>query len=144
MARIARSDHRLESAKRRLELKSRSKPYWYKVTTGVQVGYHKPRSGPGKWVERRYQGEQRYSQEVFATADDPPLSADGKLVLSLDQAAMRAGIVRRTLERLLAVGEGPPTIQVSKRRVGVAEGDLEAWLNSRRRVPPGFKSGKAA
>jgi predicted DNA-binding transcriptional regulator AlpA len=65
-------------------------------------------------------------------------------VLSLDQAAMRAGIVRRTLERLLAVGEGPATIQISRRRVGVAEADLEAWLNSRRRVPPGFKSGEAA
>jgi hypothetical protein len=56
---------------------------------------------------------------------------------------MRAGIVRRTLERLLAVGEGPPTIQVSKRRVGVSEDDLVKWLNSRRRAPPGLKSGAA-
>jgi predicted DNA-binding transcriptional regulator AlpA len=58
-------------------------------------------------------------------------------VLSLDQAAMRAGIVRRTLERQLAVGEGPTTIQLSKRRVGIAETDLEAWLNSHRRPAPG-------
>jgi hypothetical protein len=65
-------------------------------------------------------------------------------VLSLDQAAFRAGVVRRTLERLLAVGEGPPTIQVSKRRVGVAEADLEAWLNSRRRPLHALKSGEAA
>ena len=65
-------------------------------------------------------------------------------VLSLDQAAQRAGIVRRTLERLLAVGEGPATIQLSKRRVGVAEDDLEAWLISRRRIPPGSKCGEAA
>jgi hypothetical protein len=57
---------------------------------------------------------------------------------------MRAGIVRRTLERLLAVGEGPPTIQVSKRRVGIAESDLDAWLNSRRRVPSSLKGGEAA
>ena len=61
-------------------------------------------------------------------------------VLSLDQAAMRAGIVRRTLERLLSVGEGPATIQLSKRRVGIAEADLEAWLNSRRRPAPGAKA----
>ncbi len=58
-------------------------------------------------------------------------------VLSLDQAAMRAGIVRRTLERLLAVGEGPATIQISRRRVGIAEDDLNAWLSSRRRPAPG-------
>jgi predicted DNA-binding transcriptional regulator AlpA len=58
-------------------------------------------------------------------------------ILSLDQAAMRAGIVRRTLERLLAVGEGPATIQLSKRRVGIAEEDLERWLRSRRRPAPG-------
>jgi predicted DNA-binding transcriptional regulator AlpA len=58
-------------------------------------------------------------------------------VLSLDQAAFRAGIVRRTLERLLAVGEGPAVIQVSKRRVGIAESDLESWLLKRRRPAPG-------
>jgi predicted DNA-binding transcriptional regulator AlpA len=58
-------------------------------------------------------------------------------VLSLDQAAMRAGIVRRTLERLRAGGEGPTTVQISKRRVGVLEADLEQWLASRRRPAPG-------
>jgi hypothetical protein len=33
-------------------------------------------------------------------------------VFSLDQAAFRAGIVRRTLERLLAEGAGPAKVQV--------------------------------
>ena len=54
-------------------------------------------------------------------------------VLSLDQAAFKAGIVRRTLERMLAEGTGPAKVQVSKRRVGILEADLERWLNSRRR-----------
>jgi predicted DNA-binding transcriptional regulator AlpA len=58
-------------------------------------------------------------------------------VLSLDQAAFRAGIVRRTLERLLAEGTGPAKVQVSKRRVGILESDLERWLASRRRAAPG-------
>jgi predicted DNA-binding transcriptional regulator AlpA len=58
-------------------------------------------------------------------------------VLSLDQAAYRAGIVRRTLERLLEVGEGPAKVQLSKRRVGILESDLEKWLKSRRRPAPG-------
>jgi len=64
-------------------------------------------------------------------------------VLSLDQAAFRAGIVRRTLERLLAVGEGPAVIQLSKRRVGIAEAALDSWLNARRRLPPGTKESES-
>jgi predicted DNA-binding transcriptional regulator AlpA len=58
-------------------------------------------------------------------------------ILSLDQAAFRAGIVRRTLERLLAEGTGPAKVQVSKRRVGILESDLNTWLLKRRRLPPG-------
>jgi predicted DNA-binding transcriptional regulator AlpA len=65
-------------------------------------------------------------------------------ILSLDQAAMRAGVVRRTLERVLAVGEGPATIQISKRRVGIAEDDFENWLRSRRRPRPGQVADKPA
>jgi len=57
-------------------------------------------------------------------------------ILSLGQAAYRAGIVRRTLERMLAEGTGPVKVQVSKRRVGILEADLEHWLNSRRRPGP--------
>jgi predicted DNA-binding transcriptional regulator AlpA len=58
-------------------------------------------------------------------------------VLSLDQAAFRAGIVRRTLERMLAEGTGPAKVQVSKRRVGILASDLENWLDARRRPAPG-------
>jgi predicted DNA-binding transcriptional regulator AlpA len=58
-------------------------------------------------------------------------------VLSLDQAAFKAGIVRRTLERLLAEGLGPAKVQVSKRRVGILECDLDDWIRSRRRPAPG-------
>lgn len=58
-------------------------------------------------------------------------------VLNLDQAAFRAGIVRRTLERMLAEGIGPAKVQVSKRRVGILEADLEKWLTARRRPAPG-------
>ena len=58
-------------------------------------------------------------------------------VLSYNEAAFRAGIVRRTLERLLAEGTGPAKVQISKRRVGILEADLERWLTSRRRPAPG-------
>ena len=40
-------------------------------------------------------------------------------MLSVDQAAQRAGISRRTLDRLLSLGEGPTTYRVSIRRLGI-------------------------
>jgi predicted DNA-binding transcriptional regulator AlpA len=58
-------------------------------------------------------------------------------VLSYDEAAKKAGLVRRSLERLLARGEGPPVIHISIRRRGVLETDLNEWLLSRRHAPPG-------
>jgi hypothetical protein len=58
-------------------------------------------------------------------------------VLSYDEAAERADIVRRTLERLISVGEGPAIVEVSKRRRGILDCDLDAWLLKRRRPAPG-------
>jgi hypothetical protein len=63
-------------------------------------------------------------------------------VLSYNEAAARAGIVRRTLERLISVGEGPATIELSARRRGILDRDLENWLLSRRRPAPGEDSEK--
>jgi len=67
-------------------------------------------------------------------------------VLSYDEAATRAGIVRRSLERMIAQGEGPAVVHISARRRGVLESDLEEWLLSRRHPAPGEaarKPGKA-
>jgi predicted DNA-binding transcriptional regulator AlpA len=58
-------------------------------------------------------------------------------ILSYDETAKRAGFVRRSLERLIAKGEGPAVVHISARRRGVLESDLEEWLLSRRRAPPG-------
>lgn len=58
-------------------------------------------------------------------------------VLSYDEAAGRANLVRRSLERRIAVGEGPAIIHLGKRRRGILEFDLEEWLLSRRHAPPG-------
>jgi predicted DNA-binding transcriptional regulator AlpA len=58
-------------------------------------------------------------------------------VLSYNEAAKRAGIVRRSLERQIAQGEGPAVVHISARRRGVLESDLEEWLLSRRRPAPG-------
>jgi predicted DNA-binding transcriptional regulator AlpA len=63
-------------------------------------------------------------------------------ILSLPETARRDGLSLRQLQRLIAEGEGPPVIQLSKRRVGVDEGDNDAWLGSRRR--PASASTKVA
>jgi predicted DNA-binding transcriptional regulator AlpA len=61
-------------------------------------------------------------------------------ILSLKQAAERAGIARRSLERLIANGEGPSVVHITTRRRGVLVTDLDAWLLSRRRVAPGAQT----
>jgi predicted DNA-binding transcriptional regulator AlpA len=57
-------------------------------------------------------------------------------VYTYNQAAAITGVARRTLERLIAVGEGPAIIELSPRRRGVLESDLISWLHKRRRVAP--------
>jgi hypothetical protein len=58
-------------------------------------------------------------------------------VLNYEEAAGRMGVVRRSLERLIARGEGPSVIHLSPRRRGILESDFEKWLISRRRAAPG-------
>jgi hypothetical protein len=58
-------------------------------------------------------------------------------VLDFNEAAKRGKFARRTLERQIADGVGPATVQLSKRRVGIFESDFEAWLLKRRRPAPG-------
>jgi hypothetical protein len=58
-------------------------------------------------------------------------------VLTFDEAAKRASLTRRSIERLLSIGEGPAIIYLGKRRRGILETDLSEWLLSRRHAPPG-------
>jgi predicted DNA-binding transcriptional regulator AlpA len=64
-------------------------------------------------------------------------------VLNYEECAGRLGVVRRSLERLIERGEGPPVIDISPRRVGVLESDFEAWLMTRRRAAPGSAEPRA-
>ena len=63
-------------------------------------------------------------------------------VLSYNEAAVKAGFVRRTLERLIAAGEGPRVINLSPRRRGILDSDLKKWLLKRRRPAPGDADAK--
>jgi predicted DNA-binding transcriptional regulator AlpA len=60
-------------------------------------------------------------------------------ILKLIELAAQAGLSLRTVQREISRGEGPVVTQLSQRRIGVAEADADAWLASRRRVPPGSK-----
>jgi predicted DNA-binding transcriptional regulator AlpA len=60
-------------------------------------------------------------------------------ILSYNQAAARIGVVRRTLERLISRGEGPPVVDLSPRRRGIIASDLDIWIQKRRRPAPDSK-----
>jgi predicted DNA-binding transcriptional regulator AlpA len=65
-------------------------------------------------------------------------------IISKKEFAERMGRSVRHLERMIAVGEGPPIIKLGPRAVGISEADGEAWLASRRVVPPGWRDSSAA
>jgi predicted DNA-binding transcriptional regulator AlpA len=70
------------------------------------------------------------------------MSADSPL-LSNNEAAAYLGLSNRTLPGLRRRGGGPPYIKLGGRRVGYLKHDLDAWLESRRRLStsdPGPKS----
>jgi integrase len=87
MARRVR-DKDIESRAARAKLKARDKPYFKAIGDGLHVGYRKGKT-EGKWVLRRYVGEQAYVVETIATADDIT-DADGVHVLDFWQAQERA------------------------------------------------------
>ena len=64
-------------------------------------------------------------------------------VLTFDEAAKRASLTRRSIERLLSTGQGPATVVLGKRRRGILDRDLDAWLLGRRRPAPGEASEEA-
>ena len=53
-------------------------------------------------------------------------------VLSYDECAKLAGVCRRSIEREIADGKGPPVIHITSRRRGILEDDFNDWLLSRR------------
>ena len=83
MARRVR-DRAIETRDARRKLKASGKPYWRAIGKGLHVGYRKGKTS-GVWVIRRYLGDQNYSLQTIAEADDV-LDADGIDVLDFWQA----------------------------------------------------------
>jgi integrase len=78
----------LDSRDARLKLKSRGKPYWRSIGSGLHVGYRKGKDAR-RWVARVYVGSGHYVVETMGQADDFA-DADGVEVLNFWQAQEQA------------------------------------------------------
>ncbi|OAI28683.1 integrase [Methylosinus sp. R-45379] len=87
MAKTVR-DSKLDSRAARERLKPQPKPYFRALDIGLHLGYRKGKTG-GKWVVRRYIGDEKYLVETIGTADDGQ-DADGAEVLTFSQAQAKA------------------------------------------------------
>ena len=81
-------DTGLEFRAARGKLKPRGKPYYKAIGEGLHLGYRKGAT-VGKWVVRRYTGNQNYIVETIAVADDIE-DAEGNRILTFWQAQDRA------------------------------------------------------
>jgi integrase len=63
-------DSNLDSRTARSRLEVRGKPYYRTIDPGLHLGYRRLGGGVGKWVVRLYRGEQDYTTETIASADD--------------------------------------------------------------------------
>jgi integrase len=97
----------MDSSAARAKLKASGKPYWRGLGKGVHLGYRKGLTG-GKWVVRRYLGNEKYSVETIAEADDH-LPADGGHILDFHQAQDKAREVAAQ-GRAPASPQGPLTV----------------------------------
>jgi predicted DNA-binding transcriptional regulator AlpA len=62
------------------------------------------------------------------------LAIDDLRVITLQEFAASQGLSFATVQRMIARGEGPRTIRLSLRRVGVRIIDLKEWQQSRVRT----------
>jgi integrase len=81
-------DGRLDSRAARERLQPSGKPYFRPLELNLHLGYRKGKHG-GKWVIRRYVGDEKYTVETIGAADDFA-DANGVDVLTFHQAQTRA------------------------------------------------------
>ena len=98
-------DAKLDSRTAREKLAPRGKPYWRALDHELHVGYRKSAQF-GRWVARRYLGNQQYLTATIGTADDNT-EADGVAVLDWWQAQAKARDWRADAERAAAGIEEP-------------------------------------
>lgn len=103
-------ERKLDSPAARAKLKASGKPYWRSIDPGLHLGYRRGLSG-GKWVSRRYLGDEKYATETIGTADDHS-PADGDTVLDFFQAQRKARDVAAKA-KAPATSHGPLTVSAA-------------------------------
>jgi hypothetical protein len=100
-------ERKLDSPAARAKLKHSGKPYWRAIDTGLHLGYRKGLHG-GKWVLRRYLGNEKYAVETIGAADDHS-AADRINILDFFQAQKKAREIA-ALAKAPQSAKGPPTV----------------------------------
>jgi prophage regulatory protein len=63
-------------------------------------------------------------------------SDPARRVVRFSDVCREIGLSPATLRRLCRDGRGPPLLQLSERRIGVRRGDLDAWVESLKKLGP--------
>lgn len=87
MARRLKSK-KLDTRTARAAIPSRREPHWVALSGGLALGYRKAATG-GTWIAKHYSASEGRRYQALGPADDK-LDADGKAVLSFDQAQVKA------------------------------------------------------
>jgi integrase len=101
-------ERKLDTPAARAKLKPSGKPYWRAIDVGLHLGYRRGLNG-GRWVLRRYLGNEKYAVETIAIADDHS-AADGAGILDFFQAQRRA---REAAAKFKEPARGPFTISMA-------------------------------
>ena len=114
----------LDTRTTRARLKpKRREPHWQALVTGdrrAHLGWQASKGEPGRWVLRRSLGRDKYQIIPLGDADDRDLVADGRVILSYEQAKAKALAmieapadqrgsrltVRRAMERYIELKRG--------------------------------------
>ena len=135
-------DAKFDSRSARDKLRTRGKPYFRSIDSGLHLGYRKGKSG-GKWLVRRYIGAEKYVVEAIGDADDRQ-DADGVGILTFYQAQGRARDRAREIdEAARSASRGPPVdvrtaieeyFDIRERREEISFGSIALKRDARSRL----------
>lgn len=74
-----------------------------------------------------------HSPRPYVPSSPPATGGDGRLLLTLNQAALSLSVSKRTLERLIAGGAFPPPLKIG-RSSRVSREDISNYLEQLRRA----------